>query len=99
MRQPWLGGTPTVEPSGRAEMRHGGRAPAEGIEQQAEVVVGVGEVRIRGERALVGGDRLRRATGLLEQPGEVEVRDRIARSACDGRSVVRLGARELTRVM
>src|ERR1700681_476570 len=76
-------------------MGHRGGASGARIEQQAQVVVRVREVGLGGERLMVGRDRIGGAAGLLQQAGQVEVGDRIARSVVDGGPVVVLRLRRV----
>src|SRR5512138_3711947 len=82
------GGTTSVEAARGPEVGHRRRASAQRIQQQAQVVVPVGEVGVGGKGPMVRRDRLLGPTRLLEQPAEVEVRDGIARGVLDRGTVV-----------
>src|SRR5512137_258131 len=77
------GGAASVEAAGGPQVSHRCRAPAQRIEQQAQVVVRVGEVGIGGEGPMVRRDRLGAPAHLLEQATQVEVRDGVARRVVD----------------
>src|SRR4029077_2893117 len=94
-----LGGGARVEAAVRAEVGRGGGAAPERVLQQAEIVVRVGKVGIRRQRAVVRLHRVGGAAALLEQPGQIEVRDRIVRSVPKGRPIVRFRAPAIAAVM
>jgi len=59
--------------------------------EEAEVIVGVGAVRIAIDRLPIGSDRLVGATEIVEERGEVEMGDRIGGGMLDRSPIVRLG--------
>ncbi len=89
------GGAAGVEAPRAPQVRHGRGAPPEPVEQEPQVVVGIREIGIGRDRPLVGLDRRGGAARVLEQPAEIEVRDRVVGSVAEGGPVVRLRGRGL----
>jgi len=71
------GGGPSVERPGLAKVSDCLGSLPERLIEEAEVVVGVGPVRIAVDRLAIGPDRLVGASEIVEERGEVEIGYRI----------------------
>src|SRR3970040_1261261 len=93
------GAGPAVERPGLAEVSDRLGALPERLTVEAEVVVGVGEVRVAVDRLAIGLDRLIGAPEFVAEHGEIEVGDRIGGRVLDGSPVVRLSLNGLLRLL
>jgi hypothetical protein len=83
-------GRTTVELARCLQVRHRQRTLAERVEEQAEIVVRIGEVRVRFQGAPISLDGFVGASELLQEHGEIEVRDGVVGRLLSRRPLVGL---------